>query len=211
MSYKYEQLRERIPLYLNKRLSEKERKEFEEALNQLPKLKQELMDFLEIKETYDEISKEIPFPAGPLYSRISKNVRQESRISLTYVWKRYMVRFAEYLADLFRSPRLSWGLVAVQLGIILLLVFGLSEGDRFRTLSSTEPPLRKGVRIQVVFHQDSMEKDIREILTQVDAIIIGGPSREGLYILKVKDDQEIERVLDVLRQSRIVRFAEKAQ
>ncbi len=39
MTYSLEELRELIPLYLNQRLSEKERRAFEDALNQYPELK----------------------------------------------------------------------------------------------------------------------------------------------------------------------------
>jgi hypothetical protein len=45
MTYDLRELKELIPLYLNKRLSEKESQEFENALNQYPELRQELQEF----------------------------------------------------------------------------------------------------------------------------------------------------------------------
>jgi hypothetical protein len=180
-------------------------------LNQFPELKQDLADFSEIKGIYHEIEKEIPFPPGTLYPRILERVKTEPRISLNFKWKGYIDRIRQPLRGLFRSPRLSWGLVAVQLVIILVLAFGLSEGDRFRTLTSRETLPREGARIHLIFDQDSLEKEIREVLNQVDAIIVRGPSPEGLYTIEVKDDDEMERVLNLLKKSKIVRFAEKVQ
>ncbi len=60
MTYNLEELKELVPLYLNRHLSETERKAFEEGLHQYPELRQALEECAEIKEVYQEIEREIP-------------------------------------------------------------------------------------------------------------------------------------------------------
>ncbi len=205
-----EELRERIPLYLIGRLSEKERKAFEEGLKQFPDLKKEVAEFSAIKEFYGEIEQEIPVPSDTLYLRILEKVRRGSKISLPFLLKGYIDGLAQFLKSLYWSPRLSWGVVAVELAIILFLVFSLSNGERLKTLTSKERQSGEGVRIHIVFDRDAKEGEIREILSRVGGIIIHGPSPEGLYTIEVKDHPDIDSVLRILKETGIIKFAESA-
>ncbi|MFQ5901990.1 MAG: anti-sigma factor family protein [Thermodesulfobacteriota bacterium] len=209
MTYKPEQLREMIPLYLNGTLSEEERRTFEDDLEDNPELKHELMEFSEIKGFYKTIEEEIPLPSENLYERVLHNIRSEPVSSVTRK-EGYGDRLWEYVRAFFFSPRFSWGLVAVQLGIILFLVITLPRGERFQTLTSEYTLKEEGIRINVVFDEAAMEKEIREVMTRVGAKIIDGPSPVGLYTIVVKDYQDIEQLLNVLNQTEIVIFAEKA-
>ncbi len=205
-----DELRELIPLYLNKRLSEKEKKEFEYTLDKYPELKHELEEFSKIKDVYKEMEHEVPVPSGVLYQRILKNIKPEAKLSLTPPLKGSIERLQGFLKNLFLSPRLSWGVAAVQFAVILLLVIILVSGDRFRTLTSTDTPPKDGVRVHIIFDKESREKEIREVLNKAGAMIIRGPSPEGLYIIEIKERKDVEEVLGVLRKTEIVRFAEKA-
>ena len=60
MTYEREKLRELIPLYVNETLSEEERGEFENSLDQYPEMSQELEEFAEIKASYRGLEKTIP-------------------------------------------------------------------------------------------------------------------------------------------------------
>jgi len=199
MTYKPDELRELIPPYLNGTLSQDKRQKFEEALNKYPELKRELMEFSEIKNLYKEIEEDIPPPSDLLYKRILSNIKYEAETVS-----------ASRKKGFFSSPRLSWGIVAVQLVIILLLVITTLKEDRFRTLTSEYISRGEGIRINVVFDKESREKEIREILNSIGASIISGPSPEGLYTIELKDKRDTESVLKILRSSRIVRFAERA-
>ncbi len=210
MSYSPAELRELIPLYLNKRLSEKERKEFEFALDKYPELKRELEEFSKIKEVYKEIEHEIPLPSSVLYQRILKNIKPEAKLALTPPLRGYIERLQNFLNNFFSSPRLSWGVAVVQFAVIILLVITLVRGDRFRTLSSTYAPPKDIVRVNIIFDKESREKEIREVLNKVGAMIIRGPSPEGLYIVEMKERKDIEEVLAGLRKTKVVRFAERA-
>lgn len=210
MNYSPDELRELIPLYLNKRLSEKERKEFESTLDKYPELKHELEEFSKIKDVYKEMEHEIPLPSSVLYQRILENIKPEAKLSLTLSPKSYIEKLHDILKSLFLSPRLSWGIAAVQFAVIFLLVITLVRGDRFRTLSSTYKPPKDVVRVNIIFDKESREKEIREVLNKVGAMIIRGPSPEGLYIIEIKERKNVEEVLGGLRKTGIVRFAERA-
>lgn len=204
MTYKPDEIRELIPLYLNKRLSEKERQEFEDVINKYPELKKELKEFLEIRDLYKDLEDEIPQPSDTIYKRIMDNIRPETKTS---VIKKKV--YLEVLKALFSSPRVSWAVVAVQVIIILFLLIRLPEGDKLKTLTSEYIMQGEGVKINIVFDEDAKEKEIREILNRTGATVIGGPSEEGLYIIQIKD-QDIETKLTVLRNTRIVRFVERS-
>jgi len=210
MIYNLDKLRELIPLYLNNRLSEKERKEFEKALDQYPELKLEFKEFSEIKEVYEEIEKEIPLPSGVLYQRVLKNIQPQIKLSLIPEKKSYLEQIREFLKWVLGSPRVSWGIVAVQFAIILVLFMTLPQGDGFRTLTPRQPLPGGGIKINVIFDKGSTEQEIRKVLNRVGATIVEGPSFEGLYIIKVKEDQDVEQTLKELKKANVVQFAEKA-
>jgi hypothetical protein len=210
MTYSVEELRELIPVYLNNQLSEKERKEFEDALNKYPELKPELKEFSEIKEIYKEIEKDVPLLSDALYQRVLKNIQPQIRLSFVPEKKSPLEKIQDLLKRVFGSPRVSWGIVAVQFAIILLLLITLPKGDGFRTLTSRQPLPGEGIKINVIFDKGSREKEIREVLNRVGATIVLGPSLEGLYIIEVKEGQDVEQVLKNLKKTGIVKFAEKA-
>jgi hypothetical protein len=210
MIYSFDKLRELIPRYLNNRLSEKEREEFEDTLNQYPELKLELKESSEIKEIYKEIEEDVPPPSDVLYQRVLKNIQPQIRLSLIPQKKSYLEQIQEFLKWVSGSPRISWGIVAVQFAIILLLLITLPKGDGFKTLTSRQPLPGEGIKINVIFDKGSKEKEIREVLNRVGAAIVMGPSLNGLYIIEIKEGQDVEKVLKQLKKTGVVKFAEKA-
>ena len=153
-----EKLKELIPPYLQGRLSDAEKQEFEDALKKYPDLNCELMEFKEIKEIYKELDKEIPsIDTAIVFERIKKNIKKPKSI----IEKE---SFIEKLKKLFRSYRLAWGIVAVQLMIILLLVKIIPQEYKYKTLSSGIPQHTSVIKMNIVFKEDAKEKDIREIL-----------------------------------------------
>ncbi len=210
MTYSLEELRELIPLYLNQRLSEKERKAFEDGLHQYPELLPELKEFAEIQEIYKEIEKNVPLPSDALYQKVLKSIQPQIRLSLVPEKKSYLGQIQDFLKRILGSPRVSWGIVAVQFAIILLLLISLAKEDPFRTLTSREPLPAEGIKINVIFDKESKEKEIMDLLIKAGAIIIRGPSPEGLYIIEIERKQDIKRVIEDLKETRIVKFAEMA-
>ena len=205
MSYSPDEWRELIPLYLNGRLSERERKEFEDCLHQYPELKREFREFSEIKEVYKGIEKEVSIPSHFLYQRILRKVESETVGSLTF-----LVKIKEFFRNSFSSPRVSWGVAAVQFAIILLLLVNLFRGDGYITLTAEDNLKKERTGIHVVFNMESKEREIRTVLQKVGATIVAGPSPEGLYTIRLEKKGDVEKVLKFLRETEIVRFAERA-
>src|SRR5512143_1885969 len=139
MTYSPDELRELIPCYLNHTLSESERKAFEESLRQYPALKIEIEEFSEIRQSYEGIEKEIPPPSDVLFQRVLKKIQPQVRLSFIPQEKGYREWIRNGLKWVFGSPRVSWGIVAVQFATILLLVIILPRGDGFKTLTSKQP------------------------------------------------------------------------
>ena len=210
MTYSLDELRELIPRYLNHTLSEKESKAFEESLNRHPELKIEVKEFSEIQQAYQEIEEEIPLPSDVLFQRVLKNIQPQIKLSFVPQKKSYSEPIRAFLKWVFGSPRMSWGIVAVQFAIILLLLITLPRGDGFKTLTSRQPLPGEGIKINVIFDKESREQEIREVLNRVGATIVMGPSLDGLYIIEVKENEDAEKVLKKLKKTGFVKFAERA-
>ena len=115
----------------------------------------------------------------------------------------------EYFAPLFASSRLSWGVAAVQLAVIILLFAGLPKDSRFKTLTGGLFN-DEGIRIHVIFRKESMEWEIREVLQRIGATIVEGPSQVGMYTIRVKEEEETaDRAVGQLKETKIVKFAER--
>lgn len=209
MKYKLEELKEMIPLYLNGTLSEEENRIFEDALNKIPELKKEFLEFLEIKNSYKEVQDELSPPSENLYKKISERIGAGKESELPLSTKAYPMKIKKFLKDFFTSPVFSWGLVAVELIFIFLLSFYLLREERYKTLTAQEHR-KEGVKINIVFDAEAKEKEIREVLKEIGANIVSGPTSEGLYKIELKKGKDLESALQYLKKFRIVKFAEKA-
>ncbi|GEM_PF-4673535 len=151
--------------------------------------------------------------------------------------------FSETFGSWSTFPKLAF---AVQFAILLLLVVGLwfslqrSRGfeslvaqeksradqnekllkevnDKYTVLAgSYNPDLENGVRINLAFQERTTEKEIRELLNNINATIISGPSEQSFYVIAVPvpkdtDKQKIlNEALEKLRaNSKVIKFAEE--
>lgn len=208
MTFRSKALKEMIPMYLNGRLSELEKEELEKDLIKYPELKHELMEFSEIREIYKDIEEEMPPPSDILYGKIVRNIRSGNQ-EISFKKEGWKTHVGAVLKTIFFSPKVSWAVVAVQLAIILVLVVFAPGEKIFRTLTSESPVEREGIRINVVFKEDAKEREVRDIITKAKATIVSGPTYDGLYVLEIINNREIDSVLHNLKSSDIVRFAEK--
>lgn len=205
-------IEEMIPLYAAGTLSEKDCKAVEAAIEQQPRLKQELAYFQSIKGAYDAIEKDIPPPSPNLFKRIQKAIEPERERTAVEAAARQPERptIWDWLSSAFQMPRLAWGVAMVQLLIIVALLAASPAGVRYKTLSSTGTQSVSAGHINVVFHPDAPEHTIRRTLVELGAVIVDGPNSEGLYRLRVDSVDLADRVSDQLKQSDIVRFAAPA-
>lgn len=210
MIFNPEEFKERIILYLNGRLSEKEREIFEETLKEDPERAREFREFLEIKEGYGGLEEGISIPSEALYERILKNIQPQIMLSLTPSRKGFFEKVEDLSKWVFHSPHFSWGIVAVQLALILFLLIAIPKENVFKTFTLTKPIPAEGVKINIVFNQEAKEKEIRELIHKIGGTIVSGPSLEGLYVIEIKEGKDIEKVLTHLKESGIINFVEKA-
>ncbi|WP_116812994.1 S8 family serine peptidase [Steroidobacter cummioxidans] len=100
-------------------------------------------------------------------------------------------------------------LQAVAIAALASALFTSVRQPEYRTLSAPTPEvsdLRATVR--VVFAPDASVKDINEVLRQVEATIIAGPSEAGVYTLATPDNTDVQRIIVTLRAHPEVLFAE---
>ena len=203
MTYKTEDLKGMIPLYLRGKLSGPEKAEVGKAIQKHPDLKREVEEFSGIQEAYQGIVKEAPSPPDLLYSKILNNINrsEETLYSRAGFW--------EFLRSLFSSPRAAWAVAGAQVVIIVIMAVFVFQDKGFQTLT-VNPDQGEGIMINVVFKGDAREKEIRDLMIKAGTKIIGGPTLDGLYVLEVKDNQVAENSLEILAGSKIVRFSEQA-
>jgi anti-sigma factor RsiW len=210
MKYDAAALKEMIPLYINGRLSDSERVAFEEALESDPALKQELLEFEEIAALYPDIEEEIPFPSSDrVFSRIMDNIGPpEKKTASPDAPGMFFEKLAAFIRTTFFSPRVAWAVAAVQLVLLVTLVGTMPDTQEFETLSSERATTETALKINIVFEEDAMEKDIRALLNQLDAGIVAGPMANGLYVIEIAESQPPDDALKALMDSKLVRLAE---
>jgi hypothetical protein len=79
---------------------------------------------------------DVPLPSEALYQRVLKNIQPQIKFTLVPEKKNYLGQIRDFLKRVLGSPRVSWGIVAVQFAIILILLISLAKEDPFRTFSA---------------------------------------------------------------------------
>lgn len=205
----FEKFREMIPGYLKKALDETEQHAFEAAVEKYPQLERDLAQFREIHCYYGDMQRETPRPPDAVYRRVTASIRasEEKRSADRWdVWR----DSARQLRRFFCSPRLAWGLAAIQLAVIVVLIGVYPAPHRFKTLTSAPLQVRRGPAVNVVFQPGATEKEIRSLLTALGAVIVNGPTAEGLYTIVLPPHVNSDQVLARLQKDPSVKFAAKA-
>ena len=205
-----DELKSLVPLYVNGRLPDNRRKDFEEALAQDSGLAREVREYRAIRGAYSALECEIPAPSPDLYGKIRSRIRQEPRRAVIQPKEKALTGIFEFFQNVFGWPRLAWAVAGVQLAVVLTLLAVYPKTEKYETLSGGALPGENGLRINIIFQSDSREKDIRELLGRVGARIVNGPSAEGLYTIAVKDKSDPESIVGRLKEDQAVRFAERA-
>lgn len=200
---------EMIPLYLNDQLDSDQKTLFENQLEHDRQLKKEVEEYSMIKQSYSHLPKTLPSPSSDVFSRIMENIehienRQEKRAPGESIFN----TISEYIKNFLAAPKFAWSVAAVQMAVILFFVFPFHGEIKFQTLSTNEVELQTGVQINVVFHDMAVEKQIRDLLNDLNANIISGPSKTGLYIIKINDTGNKNLVLNTLKTSALIKFAQ---
>ena len=209
MTYNLDQLKEMVPIYLNGRLSNKERAAFDEGLERFAELKKELAEFSEIRQSYARVEQNTALDSDALFARIQDNIQKKEAHLPEQQSNAWFQRLQQKLRDWYHAPALSWSLAGAQFAALLVVIMLVPQKGLFQTY--TAPPTQKdGIRINVVFNEEAQEVEIRKLLQQVGAIIVDGPTSTGLYVLKADASADVKAIIQKLVDSKIVRIAEKS-
>lgn len=195
-----ENIRELLPRYVCGDLGEDERCRVEEACAADPMLAAELADWRAVREGYAALESELPEPPPFLYTRIRERVRVSPG--------------EKVLTRLLGNRRFALGVIGAELAVILLLVFVATGREaRYRTLSAggVETSARHEVRLNVVFRDDTREREIRSLLRSIDGRIVDGPvAGTSLFVVALPLGGDPDAVIRQLKESGKITFAERA-
>lgn len=214
--YSLEELRNLAPLYVQGRLLESEAADFESGLQQYPELKSELDAYASIADVYQDIEKEVAPPSPQLFDTILEKVEADERSQQAYNSKNLQTdsgNFSKTITDWFRSifqaPQIGWGVAAVQCALIVLLLLPGRQQTTYQTLSASDPQVGMKTTLQLVFDEQTTEKEIRQVVQTLGGEITGGPSAEGVYQVGIKKDKDVDSIILTLRSKPNVLFIER--
>lgn len=101
------------------------------------------------------------------------------------------------------------GIVALGLALLLRDLPEQRGPGEYRTSSDSAPA--GDVHLDIVFANDITERDMRAVLTEIGAEVVGGPSDIGRYTAKLASpaltEQDVDTLLERLERDSRVRFA----
>ncbi len=179
--------RENLPMYINGSLPAGKRADFEQQLSQDEDLKKEA-DFLSSIRQFVKNEK-VSTPGEMGLFKLKRQIKKESdnktaTNTLTKKWRTFAIAASLVLV--------------VQAGVMLSMT---QQQDAFVPLSGSG---HADNVVQVQFKSSARENDIRELLISIDASIIQGPSKNGVYRVELKTLNE--ETLKQLQQAKIIDF-----
>ena len=213
MIYDAEALKEMIPLYLNGQLGDEERKAFAQGLKDHPELAAEVAEYEAIQASYQDLEAETPFPRQDmLFDRIMDKIDREAasavgtQAAAREVKPGWREKLADFFSAAFRSPKVAWSVALVQVVLLVVLLAGMPQRGTFQTLTAPGRLPDGQITLNVVFDANTREKDMRAVLIDNGATIVGGPSADGRYIVAIAGNRSAQAVADAMLQSGVVAF-----
>ncbi len=116
-----------------------------------------------------------------------------------------------------RKARRPWLIAALWLQLVAIAalagaLFTSIRQPEYKTLSTPTPDVTDSrAAVRVVFAPDAPLNKVNELLRQIDANIIAGPSEAGVYTLSASAGKDVQRIIVTLRAHPEVLFAEPSQ
>lgn len=199
-----------IPSYIDGRLAGHEKRAFENQLETDPVLKAQVEEFKLLSQSYEDLPGSLPDPPDDMFDRIMEKVETpEKSKSHTSVWDMVLPMFHAF-KQAFSVPRLAWTVAAVQMAVIVILVFSAPKHGTYQTLSQSTVGTETILKFNVVFNETASEKQIRQLLTGIGADIVSGPDQNGLYVILVKGTKDRTVAIEKFNSSGVVRFVKDA-
>jgi hypothetical protein len=151
-------------------------------------------------------------PQGPRTSELGRNERGAG----DSVPPRRFARAAAFLAHIPRGRRLvvanAAALAAIAGVAVWLSVRGPADEPAYSTLTQPQP-LDDGTQLDIVFAPGTTQAAMHEVLGDIDATIVAGPSGVGRYTVRLASppsDAELDDIIGRLLADSRVRFAGRA-
>ncbi len=146
-----------------------------------------------------------------VFSRIEENIAAGTEETRQCVTTAPLADLWSRLRSWLASPRLAWGVAGLQAAaIVLFLVFSVPVQTSLHTLSSTGPAMETGSFLYILFDDAARMKDIETLLSEADLRIVSGPSKRGIYTLRVPANTDPETLVRMLKEKKSVAFVEQA-
>lgn len=217
MADRTNQYRERIPEYLAGQLDQEETAAMDRLIHDDPELAGELDTFIRIRDSYRDMAGTLPAPPSDAFLRIMAGVDEHetagARTGTAVSDRSPAVRWLGFLKSWFTVPRAGWALAVIQAVIILVISVTVVTGPsktEYQTLSAVPSPENAIIRLNVVFNETAMEKEIRTLLTGIPADIVSGPSLTGRYVLAISGKKDTAAVMEIMGQAGVVKFVQKS-
>jgi anti-sigma factor RsiW len=195
MSDEHERMSELLPWYVNATLDPGEAAQVERHLTFCADCRKESERLQAVADVQEEAWR--PSPAH--FARIM------TRIEAPSFWQRRVSWFKQTP----RPVRFAFALQTVAL-VALVAVVALRP-KVFETLSRPPAAASSRARLHVVFASDLSEEGLRRLLQGAQAIIVDGPSADGVYTVELSlpaaDRERAREIADRLAKDPRVRFA----
>jgi hypothetical protein len=202
-----------LPGYISRTLSSEERSHVERHVQSCPVCQEELQEMTAMQSALRSVIHTRPGPSPAAFAKVMSRIHQESTTPEKEVLERNEHSWWESLEHAFRSlfevrwvPVLASFLIVGQ-AVLLLSVLGGPEGqNRPRTGPIIERGIPQGtpalppMNVQVEFVETAQEFQIRRLIRDLEGKIVGGPTKDGQYILEFQlTDTSLESLLSTLR------------
>ena len=202
MSAELERYKALVPAYISGKLNEKELEEFQEAIERFPELAQTVEEDMALRRTMKKMEQECNVRSDAIFSKVEARVSEEENPISGHIQK--APGFLAWLRDMFASPRLAWGMCALQ-AAALAVVFWVQEPD-FRTMSTSNPTNKHAIALNVVFKKEANIDQVLELLKKNQGRIVDGPAGPGVFLIEIPKEVGIGGI----KTAKIVEFAEPA-
>ena len=183
--------KEDLPWYVNKSLTAEEQAEFEKHLQNDEELKRDEQFMASLRKTLQSESVQSPGEMG--LQRLKRDINKEQQSKTlsqksTTKWRAFSIA-----ASL---------MVVAQMGVILNQI---PQDDSFVPLSGEQA---EGYVIQIQFKENVTERQIRDLLLTEMGSIISGPSKKGIYRIKLNNKDNAKALQRLKANNNIIDYVE---
>jgi len=222
---KHQEIIESLPWYVSGTLSPEERTEVAQHLaGGCKECTQEVASLNALRKVVVAVGDEGPEPSPFLLNRALAEIEDYERGRAKQAEKApsWLQRRSAAWEDWWaKTPVFARMALAVQMALLLAVGsfagYQYSHPEQKYEILSAPHGQGNGATIGVMFNENASEREIRQVLQEINGAIVGGPSAQRIYTIELKsipqgNTAEVEKVLQKLRQNkRVVALAQAVQ